>query len=94
QIIRLDLSQAYPDFRLYPNPARNQIALRYQLPLQQQLQLEVFDQQGRKVHRHSIEGGSGIQEYALTLQNWSQGLYLLRVSDSEKVVWERKFVKQ
>ncbi|MEL7342859.1 MAG: T9SS type A sorting domain-containing protein, partial [Bacteroidota bacterium] len=94
QIIRLNLTQAYPDFQLYPNPAREQIALRYQLPTQQQLQVEVFDQQGRKVHAHTIEGGSGMQEYLLRTQTWAQGLYLLRLSDTNQAVWERKFVKQ
>jgi len=84
-------TQALGHIRLYPNPAREQIALRWTQAQGESLQLEVYDLTGRVLMRQGVPAGQ--QEVRLSLKKLARGTYLLRLVGTEGAL-VRRFVKE
>ncbi|MFB6231463.1 MAG: T9SS type A sorting domain-containing protein [Salinibacter sp.] len=68
----------------FPNPARQQATIRYALPRDQRVQLDVYDVLGRRVMR--LVGGrkeAGRHQVALNASRLSSGTYFYRLSTGE-----------
>jgi|GEM_PF-4804499 len=76
---------------LYPNPVRSDL----KLSLSQNLsngQIDIYDLIGSRVYSQAISSREVVKEFDLSgLQN---GIYVVRVSDSGRVVATRKFTKE
>ena len=63
--------------QLYPNPARQEVMVQWELPLENTGQLLLFDTYGRLLQRSPLEVGTS--SYRLPLQTVEAGLYVLRL---------------
>ena len=66
----------------YPNPFAEDVTLTLDLPAPQALRIEVFDVQGRRLHRESHVLTAGRQALRLDGAGWASGVYLVRVADA------------
>ena len=73
---------------LFPNPTTDFVVLSASSALSNAL-LEVFDFGGRKVFEKSIEN---FTNYKLECANWSNGFYLIRLTDAMQNVYSSKIV--
>ena len=63
--------------QLYPNPARQEVMVQWELPLENTGQLLLFDTYGRLLQRSPLQAGTS--SYRLPLQTVESGFYVLRL---------------
>jgi len=63
--------------QLYPNPARQEVMVQWESPLENTGQLLLFDTYGRLLQRSPLQAGTS--SYRLPLQAVEAGLYVLRL---------------
>ena len=63
---------------LYPNPFTDQITLSFDLPLEENTVLKIFDISGRMVLRQEIPEGEKLI-HITGLKNYPRGIYLLSI---------------
>ena len=63
--------------QLYPNPARQEVMVQWETPLENTGQLLLFDTYGRLLQRSTLHAGTS--SYRLPLQRVEAGLYVLRL---------------
>jgi len=71
-----------------PNPSTGQFYLRAELQRQDEMNIELYDNTGRLVHRTAIGWVSGQVHRAIDLSNLSEGVYLAKVYLGQD--WETK----
>ena len=69
----------------YPNPAREQAAVRFALPDRRDVTIRLFDMLGREVESFRLGALQGRQERTLDLGTLSSGTYLLRLEAGDTV---------
>jgi len=69
----------------YPNPAREQAAVRFALPEREDVTIRLFDMLGREVESLRLGALQGRQERTLDLGTLSSGTYLLRLEAGDTV---------
>jgi hypothetical protein len=69
----------------YPNPAREQAAVRFALPEREDVTIRLFDMLGREVESFRLGSLQGRQEHVLDLGTLSSGTYLLRLEVGDTV---------
>ncbi len=71
----------------YPNPFNNQTQIRFTIPEQTQVNIEVFDVLGQEVYTWSSGGQlmPGEHEHAINAEGWSSGTYIYRVRTDHDV---------
>lgn len=75
---------------VYPNPFTDELTVHLLFPTDQSLPLQIFDMTGRQVFSSQIQGNIPAR---LGLESLSQGVYILRVWDGNRVV-VKKVVRQ
>ncbi|WP_338792975.1 T9SS type A sorting domain-containing protein [Bernardetia sp. MNP-M8] len=82
--------------KMYPNPAQNSINFVFAVPSSNsELQIEIFDSNGKSVAATTESYQKGIQNFNQNLSNFSKGLYILRVSNVQTgEVLTKKFIKK
>jgi len=76
----------YHIIQLYPNPAKNRVTLDWNVPIELDGQLEIYDALGKHLSTIILKEGSSM--YSLSLNGMSPGLYFIkaRMDDKEKVL--------
>ena len=74
-----DLTQHKMDVTLYPNPASNELNLRFNRDEVEKLLLQVFDITGQLIFEESKFSSKGIQTWPLNTTDLPNGVYLLRM---------------
>lgn len=81
-------------FKVYPNPAGDQINISFELNQLTQIVISIFDVTGREVY-HEIKDQTaiGIVDQSIQLNDFNQGIYLMKIEigETQKLV---KFIKQ
>ncbi|MBQ8759942.1 MAG: T9SS type A sorting domain-containing protein [Bacteroidales bacterium] len=72
-------------FDIYPNPAENYIVIEGEGVVE----VEIFDMMGRKILTHNVKESS-----VINVNDFSQGLYLIRSIDVNNNIIVKKFVKE
>jgi len=68
------------DFNIYPNPAKDQTTITYNLDKQAKVKLSVYNKLGQKLKVISDNNQTlGIYEIPLNLKNFKKGIYLIRL---------------
>jgi hypothetical protein len=67
------------DLRLYPNPTAGDAILAFELPENQEYNLQVVDMTGRIVISQKQDGVQGENNTLLESNNWPSGVYLIRI---------------
>lgn len=78
-------------FRLFPNPARNEIRIEINDPATDLLTIRVFNLQGQMLMEKQI---APRHQYELDIQHLPTGLYLLQVAGLDRHTYSERFVKE
>lgn len=89
-----DLKLEGNKFILYPNPASDQIEVKYYLPSASMVSFTLFNVSGNVVDKHNVQGKAGYNTFILKLNKHESGTYILKgvfgfKQDSKKFVIER-----
>jgi hypothetical protein len=89
-----DLKPEGNKFILYPNPASDQIEVKYYLPSASMVSFTLFNVSGNVVDKHDVQGKAGYNTFILKLDKHESGTYILKgvfgfKQDSRKFVIER-----
>ncbi|MEM7369645.1 MAG: T9SS type A sorting domain-containing protein [Bacteroidota bacterium] len=76
-------------FRLYPNPASDQLHLFLGIPEQASASFSLTDMWGRTVHQEMRQLHSGNQEQVLDVNTFARGLYILRIRIGKEVLTKK-----
>jgi len=69
----------------FPNPARNQMMVRFAVPERRRVTLQIYDVLGRRVQTVLSETRKGYQEIRVEVSGLPSGIYFLRLSADGKV---------
>jgi hypothetical protein len=89
-----DLKLEGNKFILYPNPASDQIEVKYYLPSASIVSFTLFSVNGNVVDKHNVQGKAGYNTFILKLDKHESGTYILKgvfgfKQDSKKFIIER-----
>jgi len=70
------------DFKVYPNPARDQVAFAYMLPTERPVHVQLFDLQGRMVLDQPMKSSGDL----LSVNRLEQGVYQVLLIDEDAVL--------
>jgi len=77
---------------LYPNPAKEIIRIDFKNPAEGTLKVEIKNLSGRSVYIEQITN-DGSSHADINIQNLNAGMYVLRISNDQRIIGERKFIK-
>jgi len=80
------------NFLIYPNPAQNNINLRFKENQKGKLQLEIYNASGQLVMRHQILTFE--IEYQVNIGELSSGLYFIKLASNNQILYSSKFIKE
>ncbi|AFM03656.1 putative pre-peptidase [Bernardetia litoralis DSM 6794] len=97
--IAIDNQGIITDFeiqKIYPNPAQNSINFVFAIPTSNsEIQLEIFDSNGKSVSKNTENYKKGIQDFNQNLSSFSKRLYILIISNLKTgQVLTEKFIKK
>lgn len=72
------------DLTLYPNPASQEVRLRYQAPMANQVEVSILSGTGRTLQLSDHAVTEGANDIRIPLPQLPAGMYLLRLRDSER----------
>ena len=78
--------------RLYPNPTTGEVYLEFEKPLERVSTIQILDHTGRKIASYPIIKGQS--KSTIQMEDYTQGLYFLRLFDSQQVLWSGKLIKE
>lgn len=76
-----ELSITQYTFQVYPNPAKDQITIKFKADYTEKVRLQISDLQGRIVMEQTIESQSGINLKPVSISQLNCGLYLCRIQN-------------
>lgn len=88
--------EATPDLfqiRAFPNPASDQLNLRYTLPNSGNIQIQIFNAVGQSLLKQEEFSTKGRHAMQLDVTHWSSGLYIARITDGRSTT-SKVFVKK
>ena len=82
------------DLDVFPNPAADQINIKYELKTQQMIQIDLLDASGRLLKNLIAERqATGLQQIASDVSEFDGGIYFLRIQTDDAVIVQ-KLVKE
>lgn len=82
------------DFSLYPNPAHNKATLCLSLQKENELQIVIYDIQGRKLNEDKLKAAAGEFVHTLDISHYQEGIYLVKVSGTGFIQTRRLVVRR
>jgi hypothetical protein len=76
---------------LYPNPAKQSVAIAYDLN-EQSTELVLYDLFGRTVYQRKIHGLTGNRE--IPIEHLQAGIYVVAIHNNKKILIKEKLIKQ
>lgn len=78
---------------IYPNPAKDELNIRYQLPLSNtEATIQVYDMMGRTVDNITVSAPAGI--ITLPTSHWNTGIYSVKITSANQAIQQFKVVIQ
>ena len=92
QISGIDKQYVRFGAKVFPNPSLSTFTLEIQSPsVQKQYKMEVFDFWGRNMLNQMIAGPMPV---IIDAENWSAGVYVLKISDENGVKYKQNLIRQ
>jgi hypothetical protein len=85
------LGEAKTGIAVYPNPAQNSVNIYYKNGDDTPVVIELKDLLGKIIYTNFISVG---KEEQISLQGYSNGVYILSLSRDKEVIYTNKLVKQ
>jgi len=73
----------YDIFTVYPNPATDELEIRFASDEETTYQIQLFDASGRLVYDKTHNGTEGLNTSKLNVSEFKRGLYLLQLKSGE-----------
>lgn len=86
-------SEANIDLTLYPNPAHDQITIRFNVLNDSPMQIRIYSIDGRTIFSEDIHCTKGINNTTLNIADFSPGIYILKVW-TENGIQSKKLMAQ
>jgi hypothetical protein len=86
--------QSFSYLNLYPNPTSSKAWLQVELPLFEEVRIEVLSSTGQRVHFEWLAASTGALQHELQLPALADGVYLVRVQQGEYVGLKRLMVRK
>lgn len=77
---------------LYPNPAKDQLSVRYESTSSEEVQFQIIDVQGKAVYQQILCSQTGLNYSTISVVQLKKGLYLCRLINGNKLE-TGKFIK-
>ncbi|PHN08124.1 T9SS type A sorting domain-containing protein [Flavilitoribacter nigricans] len=77
------------EMRVFPNPAKDQVNLQFNLDADRQISIRVMDMNGKLYRTMQIDAMQGVNTETIELDGLSSGLYLIQFTDGERVQTKR-----
>jgi len=87
------LDESISDLNFYPNPSNGQFKLNFNLENQGNTEISIFDLNGREVYREQLNDFAGSYSKDVNLQGQPSGLYILKISQGEKVMSKKVVIQ-
>ena len=80
-----EITSTFTELKCFPNPASSEVSLTFNTDPNQELLIEVVDLAGVVVYQESVtnENSSSV-EMSIYVQAWNDGMYFVKVSNSEE----------
>jgi hypothetical protein len=85
------ISKKVEGVQVYPNPTNAGVTISYNSPQKEAAQIEVTDLLGRIIYTNFIDSG---KESYIDLAAYSNGVYVITVSQHKEIIHKQKLVKQ
>lgn len=91
--VGIELEEAFNEFKLYPNPASDELIISFETDDVSDLSVEVLSANGQIVYSNTNSYHTGIYSNRIDVSDFAKGIYILRLRSSEgsaakKIVFE------
>lgn len=80
------------ELEIYPNPVKEMLKINFINPVEGNILIEVLNLSGQKTYSQQLNS-EGFSQASVNLQQLKPGIYFLRITNGEKVIADRKFIK-
>lgn len=91
--VKINVVESLLNLLVYPNPAANELILRYGDPLSGNVKVIVYDAEMRMVHQGVVNKNQATLQHTIDLRRLRSGTYFLRIITSDGRKIDRTFVK-
>lgn len=91
--VGLEDISSFDQFSLYPNPADNELNVRFNIQESNDVQVSIQDLQGKMIQGHKIQAISGSNLIMLNTEVLAPGVYFLKLESNQGIKTEQFIVK-
>jgi len=91
--VKINVVESVLNLLVYPNPAANDLTLRYGDPVSGNVRVIIYDAEMRKVHERTVNKNQAILQHTIDLRRLRSGTYFLRIITSDGRKIDKTFVK-
>jgi len=91
--VKINVVESILNLLVYPNPAANELTLRYGDPVSGNVKVIVYDAEMRMVHEGIVNKNQATLQHTIDLRRLRSGTYFLRIITSDGRKIDRTFVK-
>jgi hypothetical protein len=81
-----------PQLEIYPNPVKEILSIDFNYPTEGNIVIEIKDMKGRSVFNQQLTN-DGSSHTDLNIQQLKPGIYMLRITNGNRLIGDRKFIK-
>ena len=85
--------EVFDNFRMYPNPTNNLVNITLKADSTEDIHFRLFDLVGREVFSKTFENNSLVFNRTLELDDFSQGIYILKIDQGKKSTTKELIIK-
>ncbi len=78
---------------IYPNPSKDYISVNAHVNNPSNIQMSIFDMQGKLIWTHSYKDGAGYFNKKINIGKLVSGMYILKFQDNGRVIPKKFIVK-
>ena len=87
------LGNVTTEYKVYPNPAREQLNVRMNVNAALDLQMQLTDVSGKAMWKQHVQFNKDKKEISIDMSHLSSGIYFLNIYDKNNKVYEVKVMK-
>jgi ribosomal protein L14 len=91
--VKINVVESILNLLVYPNPAANDLTLRYGDQVNGNVRVLIYDAEMRKVHERVVNKNQAMLQHTIDLRRLRSGTYFLRIITSDGRKIDRTFVK-
>ncbi len=74
------------DFKIFPNPSKDNFIIEFALSKNKPLNIEVLDITGKQIYLENYSGEKGNNQHNIILKDFQSGSYILKISDNDNYI--------